>query len=69
MIRQNKKRILLIKKFKKDILGNVILKKKKILIKNFLYSLKKKKSLIFIKLVMFLDLFILKEKQNFVNIF
>ena len=49
MIIQNKKRILLIKRFKLDVLGRIILRRKKILIKYFLYRLKRKKFTDFFK--------------------
>jgi ribosomal protein S4 len=69
MIRQNKKRILLIKRFKKDILGNVIFKRKKILIKNFLYSLKRKKKFDFYKVGYVPRPFYFKRKTKFCKYF
>jgi len=50
MIKVNNKKILLIKRFKKDIIGNIILKRKKLLIKFFLYKIKKRKKFDFYKI-------------------
>ena len=69
MIRENKKRILLIKRFKKDIIGNVILKRKKILIKNFLYSLKRRKKFDFYKVGYVPRPFYFKKKTKFCKYF
>ena len=69
MIRQNKKRILLIKRFKKDVLGSVILKRKKILIKNFLYSLKRRKGFDFYKVGYIPRPFYFKKKTKFCKYF
>jgi len=50
MIRSNNKKIILIKRFKKDIIGNILLRRKKLLIKLFLYKIKKKKFFDFYKI-------------------
>jgi ribosomal protein S4 len=69
MIKYNKKRILLIKRFKKDIFGFSILKRKKIVIKKFLYSIKRRKSFDFYKIGFIPRPFYFKKKTKFCKYF
>ena len=69
MIRYNKKRVLLIKRFRKDVIGSCILKRKKILVKNFLYSLKRRKGFDFYKVGYIPRPFYFKKKTKFCKYF
>jgi ribosomal protein S4 len=69
MIKQNKKRILLLKRFRKDVVGFSVLKRKKILIKNFLYSIKRKKGFDFYKVGYIPRPFYFKKKTKFCKYF
>jgi ribosomal protein S4 len=69
MIKQNKKRILLLKRFRKDVLGFTILNRKKLLIKNFLYSIKRRKFFDFYKIGNIPRPFYFKRKTKFCKYF
>src|SRR6185312_13711128 len=69
MIKENKKRILLLKRFKRDIIGFTILNRKKLIIKNFIYKLKKKIHFDFYKIGFVPRPFYFKRKTKFCKYF
>lgn len=69
MIKQNKKRILLLKRFRKDILGLSVLKRKKLIIKYFLFTVRKKRNFDFYKVGFIPRPFYFKKKTKFCKYF